>query len=280
MILTTYYNPAGYKNRIENYNRFKEELGHELLTIETAFGDEPFTLKDSVKLRSRHPLWVKERALRIGEKLLPKDQDWVIFIDADILFENKNWLEDTIKKLKEFNVVQPFQFINRRFKDWTIEDSYNSYGYQYSKGIRSEDFKEEGHPGFAFACRRDKFDLYDKGIAGTGDSLFLKAVTGQYLTKRITNSLKGIRLQHYLLWAVDYHRKVEGKLSFVEGTIDHLYHGSIKHRNYYQRMLDLENLNYNPYTDLYTNKDGLLETNRKDLEAWLRNYFQARKEDE
>lgn len=280
LIVTSYYNPSRYKNRIENYQKFKEELGHPLLTIENAFGNEEFTLKDSVKVRSRHPIWSKERIYRIAEKLLPKEQEYLIFCDADILFSNKQWLQETIKKLKEFKVVQPFSYINRRFKDWTIEDSYNSYAYQYSKGIKSEDFKEEGHPGFSFACRRDSFSLYDKGIAGTGDSLYFKAVTGQYLTQRITNSLSGIRLEHYLEWAKNYHKKIQGSLSYIDGEIDHLYHGSIKHRNYYQRMLDLEKLNYNPYQDLYTNRDGLLETNRKDLEAWLKSYFYARKEDE
>lgn len=279
-ILTTYYNPAKYKNREENYKRFIGEIGHPVLTLETAFGDEPFHLKDSIKLRAKSPLWMKERLLRIGERLLPKAQDWLCFVDADILFENRNWLEDTKKLLKEHKVVQPFKTINRRFKDWTIEDSYNSFGYQFSKGIVSEDFKEEGHPGFAFACRRDSFDLYDKAIAGTGDTLFFKAVTGQFNTKRITNVLSGVRLEHYLAWAKPFFDRIKGSLHYTEGTIDHLYHGSIKHRQYYNRMVDLERLDFNPATDLSTNSQGLLETNRGDLRDWLNGYFKTRKEDD
>src|SRR6478609_5034648 len=124
MILTCYYNPCNYKTRKENYERFKEELGYDLLTVECAFGNDPFTLKDSIKLRANSVLWQKERLLRIGEQLLPKTQDYVVFLDADIVFQNKNWLAETRKLLKEVNVVQPFKTIHRRNRDWSIEASY------------------------------------------------------------------------------------------------------------------------------------------------------------
>jgi hypothetical protein len=279
-ILTSYYNPQNYKTRTENYKRFKEELGHDLLTIECAFGTDPFTLKDSVKLRANSVLWQKERLLRIGEKLLPKEQDYVIFLDCDVIFENKNWLEDTKKLLKEVNVVQPFKTIHRRNRDWSIEASYESFGYRYAKGIRSHKFEEHGHTGFAFACRRDCFDLYDRQIAGTGDHLWYHAAVGQIPYPCINKDLTGKRADHFYNWAVEYYKKTQGKLSFVEGEINHLYHGSIKNRNYSVRMQELEKLDYDPVTDVYTNGNGLLEIRRREVRDWVSKYFSNRKEDD
>jgi hypothetical protein len=280
MILTCYYNPMKYQTRIDNYNRFKEELGEELLTMECAFGDDPFTLKDSVKLRAKDVLWQKERLLKIGESLLPKDQDYVVFLDADIVFQNKNWLADTRKRLKELNVVQPFQAIHRRNRDWSIEASYESFGYRYEQGVRSNKFDVHGHTGFAFACRREAFDLYDRQIAGTGDHLWYHAVVGQLPIACIDRDLKGKRAYHFYRWAVEYYKKTRGKLGFVEGEIDHLYHGSIKNRNYSVRMQELEKLNYDPAKDVYTNHEGLLEIGRKEIRDWVSKYFESRKEDE
>lgn len=280
MILTCYYNPMGYKTRAENYKRFKEELGADLLTIECAFGDDPFTLKDSVKLRARDVLWQKERLLRIGERLLPKEQDYVVFLDCDILFQNKNWLKETRQKLKEVSVVQPFQHIHRRFKDWSVEATYESFGSKYVQGVRTPRFTEHGHTGFAFASRRDCFDLYDRQIAGTGDHLWYHAAVGQFPHKCVEQDLNGKRAHHFYKWAAGFFKKTKGTLGFVEGEIDHLYHGSIKNRNYSVRMQELEKLDYDPATDVYTNSNGLLEIKRPEIRNWVSSYFSGRKEDE
>lgn len=279
-ILTCYYNPCNYKTRRENYQRFKEELGHDLLTIECAFGTDPFTLEDSIKLRSGSILWQKERLLRIGEKLLPKDQDWVVFLDADIVFQNKDWLDDTRKLLKEVNVVQPFQTIHRRNRDWSIEASYESFGSRFVKGFRQPAFTEHGHTGFAFAAKRECFDLYDRQPSGTGDHLWYHAVVGQIPHLCLDKDLTGKRANHFYRWALNYYKKTKGKLGFIEGDIDHLYHGSIKNRNYSVRMQELEKLDFDPQNDLYTNKNGLLELRRADLQKWVKKYFVERKEDE
>lgn len=284
MILTNYYNPMGYKTRKENYERFKAELGHELLTIECAFGDEPFTLEDSVKLRANSVLWQKERLLRIGERLLPKDQDYVVFLDCDIVFENKNWLRDTRKMLEECNTVQPFKRVHRRNMDWSIEGSWDSYGYRYRQGVVTDNFDNHGHTGFAMAFRREMFDLYDKQIAGTGDHLLLHAITGQFRSQCVTKAVDGAMLEHYVKWARNYHRKLVATTRYfigsIDGEINHLYHGTLQNRNYLQRTMELSQLKFNPVTDVYTNNDGLLELRRKDIQEWVLKYFAGRKEDE
>jgi hypothetical protein len=278
-ILSTYYNPMNWASRRENYFRFKEELGHDLLTIECAFGSEPFTLKDSVKLRASSPLWMKERLLMIGVELLPKDQDFVLFADADITWENKNFLEETKKLLKEYKAVQPFKTVHRRFKDWSVEKTYTSFAHQYAQGIVSDDFETEGHPGFALAVRREDFTIYDKSIAGTGDSLMMQALVGRQRCRRNLKILNGVRLQHYLEWADKCYKRFQGSLTYLDGSIDHMWHGSIKDRKYYQRMVELNRLNFNPYLDIETNDQGLLELNRSDIRNWVKNYLLSRNED-
>jgi len=280
MIITSYYNPLGFKTRRENYERFKAELGHSLLTVECAFGNDPFTLEDSVKVRANSTLWQKERLLRIGEALLPKNQDYVVWLDCDIIFENPNWLEETRELLKEYNFVQPFGVANRRFKDWSIEGTWESFGKKYSEGVRSDVFEEHGHTGFAFACRRDKFAMYDRAIVGTADHIMFHAMIGQLPCKCIDKAFGGVLRGHIYEWSRKYYNTIKGSLHYTEGSIDHLYHGAYVHRKYLQRVQELTMLNYNPYTDVYTNKDGLLELKRPDIQEWLLKYFESRREDE
>ena len=48
--ITTYYNPQKYRNKIENYRKFRnasKRQGLKLLTVELAFGDNDFELKKS-----------------------------------------------------------------------------------------------------------------------------------------------------------------------------------------------------------------------------------------
>jgi hypothetical protein len=92
-VIAAYYNPHGYQTRAHNYALFATSLarsGIPLLTVECAFGDEPFVLSDSatvLKLRCQSVLWQKERLLNVAIATLPPTCTKVAWLDADILFE-------------------------------------------------------------------------------------------------------------------------------------------------------------------------------------------------
>lgn len=70
-VITVYYNPCNYKTRRSTYETFIHTMrtsGINILTVECAFGDDPFVLPvspDVLKIRSTSLLWQKERLINI-----------------------------------------------------------------------------------------------------------------------------------------------------------------------------------------------------------------------
>src|SRR4051794_18027562 len=94
-LLTSYFNASGYRTRRQNYDRFRQRIaGLRLLTVECAFGPEPFALEPSaevLQVRARDVLWQKERLLNVALAALPADCHKVAWLDGDLLFERPDW---------------------------------------------------------------------------------------------------------------------------------------------------------------------------------------------
>lgn len=64
-VLTAHFNPAGYRTRRQNYDRFRDRIaaaGIPLVTVECALGDRPFELPagpDVRRVRGRYVMWHK-----------------------------------------------------------------------------------------------------------------------------------------------------------------------------------------------------------------------------
>ena len=89
--ITCYFNPVGYRRRLENYRIFRQRLKAPLVTVELSFGGG-FHLSSQdadilVQLRSPSILWQKERLLNVALKS-PGRCNKVAWLDCDILFEN------------------------------------------------------------------------------------------------------------------------------------------------------------------------------------------------
>ena len=119
--LTAYYNPVHYKTKLDNYKLFRaasRRQGLRLICVELAFGDMPFELAEGdadqvIQIRGSDILWQKERLLNIGLKHLPDDCDKFVWLDADVLFTNDQWVHQTKDLLRKYNVVQPYSFCAR-----------------------------------------------------------------------------------------------------------------------------------------------------------------------
>ena len=118
-IVTTYYNPAGYRTKRENYARFAAPLraaGIPLVTVECAFGAEPFELAASphvIQVRARNVMWVKERLINLAIARLPDHVTKVAWLDADILFTNAAWAQQTSALLDRWPLAQPHDRVGR-----------------------------------------------------------------------------------------------------------------------------------------------------------------------
>jgi hypothetical protein len=124
--------------------------------------------------------------------------------------------------------------------------------------------------------------FYDASIVGSGDRLMVSAMYGRFEDPKKLFSFKGTVQQHYLRWAVPFHKSVAERLGHLSGTIFHLKHGELKNRQYLARHEQLAGLGFDPDSDIRIGANGAWQwaRPRPDLEEFLRNYFVGRDEDE
>src|ERR1043165_4119631 len=166
--VTTYFNPSGFRTKRINYDRFVAALARDnirCITVECAFRDGPYELprsRDTIRTRANDVMWQKERLLNIAMERLPARCTKVVWLDADILFDDPDWVARTSDALDEYAVVQPFEPAVRLPPHVTHDDgrgeSWRSFG-----AVMTEDplavllgvFDKHGHTGFAWAARRE-----------------------------------------------------------------------------------------------------------------------------
>ncbi len=94
-VITSYYNPAGYKRRLANFRAFRRNLAAPLLVVELSKpGSHQLADDDAdivLRLTGEDRLWQKERLLNIGVAHLPAHVEYVAWADCDLIFERSDW---------------------------------------------------------------------------------------------------------------------------------------------------------------------------------------------
>ncbi len=297
-VLCMISNPVRYRRRIELANKFirrmKERNDINLYIAEIAYNDHTFQITDSnnpnhLQLRSKYPMWHKENAINIlvRKKLEPS---WKSFcwIDMDVIFESKHWVEDTLELL---NVEEPrfVQLFSHAVDMNYTEDPmsiFQSFGYQLSLG-KTHDSTKKGfdywHPGYAWGMNRAAYDLtgglYERSIIGSGDYNMAMSLIGKgsfSIDRRVSNGYKN---------SIDEYQARFSNivLKHTPGVIRHEYHGSKVNRKYVQRNDIIIKHCYDPNTFLENDENGLLQPTSfmsKDFLDDIMNYFVERNEDE
>lgn len=301
-VITVYYNPCGYQSRRSTYDAFIRTMrlsGINILTVECAFGDDPFQLPNShdvIKIRSRSLLWQKERLINIGAAYLPDSCEYVAWIDCDIVFENRNWARETCELLSDScTVIQPWETCLRLDQGNifpTNPDRPVSFAAVTTKDLSTLDcgrYDRHGHTGYAWAMRRELFDaggLYEYAVSGSADHFMAHAIYGQY-GFCIDNALKHDpkQINHLKRWGNAFYAQAQGKLGVVSGEIVHLWHGSQDRRDYFRRMWRITEYGYNPDTDILALPGRPLEwqphvlVEKRELVEFFAGYFASRQED-
>lgn len=297
--ITTYFNPCGYESRRRNYDLFMEGMrkdGVKCITVECAFGDEPFELPDSldvIKVRAKTLLWQKERLLNLAASWLPESCKYVAWLDCDILFENPNWGSDLVRVLEEHKVAQVWETCLRLEKGDVVGEkpdlshSFARVMDMIPQALDAGRYDIHGHTGYGWAMRREIFDevgLYESAISGSSDHFMSHAIYGDY-NFCVCNALKGDprQIDHLKEWGAKFHAMVQGSLGVVPGQIRHLWHGDAVDRRYFLRMHEITDLGYDPYTDLHVEPGKPLEwvpgLDKPGLKEYFVNYFKSRRED-
>ena len=306
--VTSFFNPAGYHNKLANYRRFREELSRQdvpLLAVELAFGDRAFELRPEdadrlLQYRSDVKLWHKERLLNIGIAALPDDCDKVTWLDADLIFQNPLWPHDVAERLERYVSLQPFECAVRLPPgEQACTDSDLKHGFgdgqrrlsmacglvgQRAIGPLEYVPERDGHAGFAWAARRSFLQahgLYDRCPLGGADLQIALAMYGA-VCYRPSARLNPRAVEHCAAWARKTYADVRGSVSFSPGLVCHLWHGTRKDRRYADRLKSLFKNDFDPERDLGFDASGMLTWTSDKLELHRRcaEYFASRREEE
>ena len=86
-VIAVISNPARFQRRYQLFNEFCERMKKEpqvqLVTVELQQSSRPFMTDATIKLRTEHELWYKENLINIAVRHLPKDWEYMAWIDAD-----------------------------------------------------------------------------------------------------------------------------------------------------------------------------------------------------
>jgi hypothetical protein len=126
--ITSYFNPAGYQRRYQNYAVFREHLRVPLVAVELSYGDE-FELQRGdaevvVRLRGSDVLWQKERLLNVALSHLPPECKWVAWLDCDLVFECADWPAEAVKVLQEAPLCQLYRMLYQLAPGAPIDRKY------------------------------------------------------------------------------------------------------------------------------------------------------------
>lgn len=284
-LISCFFNPTNSQKLKDNYVQFRKSLNHPIVTVELAFNDQPFFIEDAIHIRGsdKNIMWQKERLLNIALNSLPKHIDKVAWLDADIIFENENWFKETEQKLDSHPVVQLFE--SGYEADGTLSSPNTGIGFGKFKSI-ADYLSPWPDPfpltGLAWAARREVLSsgFFDFSIIGSGDVYQLVAWLNYWNSPTVLRMTPKLRKQ-FLLWAWEPAQKVQGNIGFVTGKIQHLNHGSLKHRNYYHRHGMLVKNDFCPMSDLVLDDNNIFKWTAKGsrLEKSIKSYFYNRRVD-
>ncbi len=302
--ITCYFNPAGYRRRLENYHLFRRFLSVPLVTVELSFtGSFELRPEDAdvlVPIRGGDVMWQKERLLNIALRWIPNACQKIGWIDCDVVFDNGDWVERASRALDEVALVHlfserfnlPRDVDSNQFRSRTLVPNSRSVVGKLTDGeatpedlFRSDAPLERGSTaGLAWASRREVLErhgLYDACILGSGDRTILSAALGEFDCGSRATFMNDRRKEHYLAWAQPYFATVRGRVGHIPGRLFHLWHGDLKDRQYEGRHRGFESFDFDPFADITLDENSCWRwsSDKKEMHEFVRSYFESRNED-
>jgi len=285
--LTVFFNPGRSRRRKAVYDIFRANSarqGLRLLAVELAFGSDPFELQAGdaeilipIRAGSDAVMWQKERLLNIGLEHLPAACGAFAWLDCDVIFDNARWVEETVRLLCRYAVVQPYSLaarlprgetsMNIRLAARPEHDRRPGCGYAYTYGQASplEDPLRSGHTGFAWAARRSLFDgigFHDRMIAGGGEVILASGLLGRF-TNPLTHLLPDALMEHQRKWIETISGRVGGSVTYTRGGLLHLWHGTSPGDELTPALRGLRRHSFDPRHDISESDSGCFGLGRK-----------------
>lgn len=310
-VITCISNTARYKSRYELYRKFEamvKSAGVKLITVEMALGDRPFEITERdnpmhLQVRSIDEMFHKENMLNLSIQYLmqidPQARE-VAWIDADVFptMLPIDWFSETWHQLQVHEVVQMFEYAQDLDPNYNhigkihhgFMATYVKSGYTLPKlhgNWKMGYYEVHGHPGYCFAANISAITvlggLCTVGILGSNDRHMCMALLGVVEQSRSEQLSPGYK--NYLkTWQERALRYIKKDVGYVKGTITHMWHGAKKNRGYSSRWKVLIECQFDPYTDLKIDAQGLFQFETHSdrqilLRDRVRSYMRSRNED-
>lgn len=296
-VLLAFYNPVPFKRILKNIRyimKCLKDAGIPYFVAECVFeGRRPQLPDADLHVKSSSFMFYKEQLLNLLEKRVPEQYTKLVFLDADILFDAPDWINQISVKLNVVDVLQPFQEACWLTPDNTrIRNKKYSYGYAIVNKLAGRPGELHAyHPGFAWAMRRSVFrslgGFYPRSIVGNGDMMF----TLNFFADAVPEGFrKDFNIADCLIegWTA-YHenfKRVAPSIGFLALKALHLFHGLTEQRQYKTRYKDVGDYLKGEWDDIVVvNADGLTEFRgaaegkAAEASAAVHDYFKRRNED-
>jgi hypothetical protein len=297
-VITSYFNPANYKNLKKNYLTFRENIsnvGVDLFTIELSFDGNFFIEESDKNIRisgdENNIMWQKERLLNVILNKIPPEYNNIAWVDCDVIFENPNWVDEVNNKLQSYKMLQLFE--NAKFYDSIGNTDERMKGIiKHLSNLKTDNVIQfdrrigmGGTPGLAWAIRReiiDEIKFMDLNILGGGDGMMMLASMGNFKDNIIYQNMNSKWYSDVLVWSNKFFDLINKSVYYVSGNIYHLYHGRVCNRNYVRRSDYLINTDFDPENDIKLNNDNIWEfsSDKPLLKKNIKKYFFDRCEDD
>lgn len=272
------FNPAKSKKLIENYYEMIQQFEKYSLpffTLELVYEDRSPEIPEAYHISGKSVMFHKENLCRILETMIPRKFTKLAFLDADIIFDDQEWYWKLSKALDSYDVVQPFETCF-----WLDEDKKIMLERESVLKLKSNLWDSRYHPGFAWGFRREwynKIGFFDYAVTGSGDTLSVIKWLDKHVSPKF-QSLPVPLLRKYNTFCPPEDRPL---ISFLPGSLRHLYHGSRENRQYTERHKIL-NLQEDIMDLVFVNSRGLLEWNAEyqELSKKMLEYFISRNDDD
>jgi hypothetical protein len=274
------------------------------MLAELAFGDRPFEVTSPnsdmhLRLRTNQELWYKENLINLAiahlRRVRPSAR-YVAWIDADIVFQRRDIVAETVEQLQHYDIVQMFSHaVDLGPRGENIRSDLG-FMFQYHRNGTQPPLASQGsaaatqevwHPGYAWAATvaaLEKVMLFDQAILGSGDRHMALGLIGRPELSVPQGLSSGYRAQ-VETWGALAELSIRRKVGYVPGLITHHWHGDKVNRKYRERWDILKCTQFDPTRDLVRGPDGLLRLvdlmdersiRMRDL---VREYFRQRDED-
>ncbi len=302
--ITSYFNPAGYRRRLENFRLFRQALPVPLLVVECGGEDgvlqlQPRDAERVVQCPRGAALFQKERLLNHALRFLPPHCRYVAWMDCDVILRGREWPARAVAALANNPLVQLFSTVydlrpGLTRVDWSADLDAQSWRSRPSvtqvlaDGVSIDDTMHRHTPsssGMAWAARRELLEqhgLYDRCIIGGGDTAMACAAWGRPDLLIGRHHMNGAQARDYLAWASGLRAALPGPPDHLrDQPLAHLWHGTREDRQYQSRHVALRAHDFDPHADIAIDTDGawIWSSPKPALHACLRDYFARRQED-